>query len=610
MATNKTNLSVNSLDFDTIKNSLKVYLQGQDTFKDYDFDGAGLNMLLDILAYNTHMEAFYNNMVANEMFIDSAVKRSSLSSIAKHLGYTPTSPRAATATIDLKLGSTAGMGSTTIIPIGSKFTASVDGRGYNFINLSTASVSTSPSDGIHVSDLEVKEGLMGRTTYVFDANSTDQTFLIPEKMADTTTLTVRVQSSATDTTGFTDSWSLATDLNDVTSTTKAYWLQENMDGKYEVYFGDDVIGKKPTHGNLVIMEYLITSASLANDIGGGDTGGSRVFSYGSSNNEVIVKSKASGGSERESSDSIRHNAPRSYQAQGRAVTVEDYKSILQSDYPDVESINIWGGEENDPPEYGTVVVSFKPSTGTIITEATKDSIERSLAQNKGIIAIRTKIVDPNYIYLYIDTTINYDPMKLSISELSLETLVRNAISSYVDTELEKFSKGLRHSKFVKDIDDTNTSILGNETILKMEYRLFPVTGKDRSYTVEFGNKLFHPYDGYTSVITSSPFNINDGAGIEREAYLEDDGNGVLKTYYLSDGLKTTISSNAGTVDYEKGIVRIVSMNVKSTVNDSFIRVHATPSGRDVDSTRNTILTLDNADPDAVKVSLNKVSVLN
>ena len=603
MATNKTNLSVNSLDFDTIKDNLKTYLKSQDTFKDYDFEGSAMSILLDILAYNTHYEAFYNNMVANEMFLDSAAKRDSVVSLAKQLGYTPTSTTSARATIDISLGSTAGMDSSSIIPIGSKFTASKDGKSYNFINLSVGTIDVNSDP--HVSDLEVVEGKRARFTFVYDAANTDRKFIIPDNAVDTSTLTVRVQTSATDTTGFTDSWTLATDINDVTSTSKVYFLQEEEDGKFEVYFGDDAIGKALTDGNLVILEYIIASGSVANSIGTTDATGDRAFSYGSGNT-VIVKSASIGGAERESLESIRSKAPKSYQAQDRAVTMEDYKSILVRDYPDVESVNVWGGEDNIPPEYGKVFISFKPSDGTVITENTKESIARSITNNKSIVSITPVISDPNYIYLNVDITASYNPDNTTLSENSLKSLIRNKVRDYSDNFLEKFDKGLRYSKFIKEIDDSEASIVSNDTDIKMEYRLYPLIGKSSSYRISYGNPIYHPHSGHISVVSSSSFKMLDSTNTERTCFLDDDGLGKIRIYYSTEGVKTYINLEAGTIDYENGTIILNNINIRSIVSESFLRIMVQPGTKDIESSRNTILIVDSTQSDAISIKMKAV----
>jgi hypothetical protein len=603
--TNSSNLSVNNLDFDTIKSNLKTYLQSQDKFSDYNFDGAGLTILLDILAYNSHLEGFYNNMIANEMFLDSAIKRDSIVSIAKHLGYTPTSKTASTAIVDINYGNTAGMvAGTSIVPIGSNFSASKDGVIYNFTNLSVGSID--PTASPHVTGLSIKEGRYTSTTFVYDQDDSDQRFIIPDEDVDTSTITVKVQTSPSDTTGYTNNWELSTDINDVTTTSKVYFLQEVESGKYEIYFGDDVIGQKLSDGNLITIKYLITNGVTPNDIGNTDKSGSRSFSYGTGN-EVIVTSVASGGASRETLASIRKYAPRSYQAQDRAVTSEDYKSILKKDYPDVESINVWGGEDNDPPEYGKVFIAFKPISGTILTEETKDSIANTLISNKNIVAIDAKIVDPDFIYLIINTTINYNPRNTSLSEKALKALVSARIASFGDTNLEKFDKGLKYSKFIKDIDDTDTSILSNETSLTMEYRLYPNLNQTSSYEIKLGNALLHPYDGYVSSLSSSTFKYTDINNVEQIAYLKDNGYGKINIYYTVGSSPVLLKEGVGVIDYDSGTVNINNIKINSLIDNSFLKIKLTPKDKDIDSIRNKILIIDNTDSSAINLVMNQIT---
>lgn len=601
---NSSNLSVNNLDFETIKSNLKTYLQGQDKFKDYNFDGAGLSILLDILAYNSHYQGFYNNMVVNEMFIDSAVKRDSVVSIAKHLGYTPTSETAPSATIDITFGSTAGMSVGNIVPIGSNFTGTKDGTSYTFTNLSVGTID--PTTTPNVSGLEIKEGRLASTTFVYSENDTDQKFIIPDNGVDTSTISLRIQTSASDSSGYTDNWELATDINDVTATSKVYFLQEVESGKFEIYFGDGVVGKKLADGNLIIVQYLSTKGSDANGIGNTDASGSRAFSYGS-NNDVSVSSPASGGASRESVASVRNYAPRAYQAQDRAVTSEDYKSILAKDYPDVESVTVWGGEDNDPPEYGRVFIAFKPISGTILTEETKDSIAQSLMNQKNIVAIDAKIVDPDYIYLIVDTTINYNPRTASVAEEALKVLVNSRITTYGDVNLEKFDKGMKYSKFIKNIDDTDASVLSNETSLKMEYRLYTNINQTSSYEIKFGNALFHPYDGYLSVVSTSNFKYTDLNNTEQTAYLKDDGYGKINVYYTVGATQTLLKEGVGVVDYDTGTVNLNNIKINSLISDTFLRIKLVPNDKDIDSIRNKILIIDSNDSSAINITMNAVT---
>lgn len=587
----KTNLSVNSLDFSTIKSNLKAYLSSQEEFKDFNFDGAAMSILLDVLAYNTHYEAFYNNMVANEMFLDSAVKRSSLVSIAKHLGYTPTSMRCAEAVVDVTLGTTSGF--STILPVNTVFNGIKDGINYNYVNTSTATIDLDATTG-HISNLTITEGRLASTSFIVNTSDSDQKFIIPDTNVDTTTLTVRVQESPTDDSGYTNNWELASDINDVTSTSKVYFLQEVADDKYEIYFGDDVVGAKVDDGNLIIVSYLVSSGAVANNMGQLDNANSRAFSY-RSGDTVEVVSASSGGTERETKLSIRNNAPKSYQAQDRAVTTDDFKSILTRDYPDMESVNVWGGEENDPPEYGRVIVSFKPVSGTIVTEQTKAGIVNSVIKNKNVVAIDVRIEDPDYTYVDVTTLINYDARLASVSEESLKALVKNAIVDFGDTSLEKFDKGLRYSKFVKEIDSSDTSILSNETSLIMEKRVFPELNKTASYSLKFGNSIYHPYDGYLTSLESSAFKYTDSNNLERTAYLDEDGYGKVRIYHILEGVKTYLNSSAGSINYVTGVVNIDDVKINSVVDDNFLRVKLTPKDKDIDSVRNSILLFDSND---------------
>jgi len=604
MATTNSNLTINNLDFDAIKNNLKSYLSGQTAFTDYNFEGAGINILLDLLAYNTHYEAFYNNMIANEMFLDSAIDRSNIVSIAKHLGYVPNSVRGSQATVNVVLGSTVGINAGDYLSIGSVFSTTKDGTNYTFVNTSTSTIDPDASNGYHINNLVITEGKYESHSWIKDDKQSDQKFIIPSANVDTTSLIVRVQNSTTDDSGYSDGWNLSTDYNEVTSTSRAYFLQEVEGGKFEIYFGDGVVGKKPDDGNLIIAKYLTSNGSVTNNIGVNDASGSRSFSYGSGN-AVSVVSPSAGGSERESIDSVRFYAPLSYQTQGRAVTVDDYKSILVSDYPDIDSISIWGGEENDPPEYGRVIIAFKPSSGTVISQTTKDSIIDTLVSSKNIVGLQAKIIDPNYIYIRVNTEINYNPDYLSISADSLKTLVNNAIINFGDTNLDKFEKGLRYSKLIKEIDDVDTTaILSNETSYNMEYRLYPVEDPvNASYVVDFLNPIYHPHSAHSSVVSSTPFSYTDTAdNIQRTAYIDDDGDGLLRTWYYLGGLKTVINSNIGTIDYASGVININNITINSVVSDAFIKIIAQPANKDIDSRRDTILLIDNDDPTAITIT--------
>ena len=601
MANSKTNLTINELDFDNIKNNLKTYLQGQTYFVDYNFEGAGMNILLDVLAYNTHYEAFYNNMIANEMFLDSAVDRDNLVSIAKHLGYTPTSTRGAEASVSITLGSTAGYDGSYYLPRGDVITALKDGDTYLFVVKNPVPIDLTAADGYHFSNVTLQQGRIRSASFLYDSRDLAKKMIIPDRGVDTTTIRVRVQANASDDFGYSDSWDLAPNFNNITSTTKAYFLQESKEEKYEIYFGDGVIGKSLADGNLVVVSYLITDGEDANGIGSRDNSTVRSFSYGSGNT-VIVIDESSGGSNRESAASIRFRAPLGYQAQNRAVTTRDYQSILVADYPDIESVAIWGGEDSDPPDFGSVVISFKPQSGLIITKSRKEGITKSLLESKNIVGIRAKIVDPDYTYVRVLSNISYNSDTVSLSDGALKNMVKNSIISWADENLEKFVKGLRYSKFVKMIDNSNPSILGNETYITMEKRYSPNNNINQGFKMNFFNEINHPHQGHVAgEVRSTKFEIST-LGKTKIAFVEDDGSGAMRLMEFINGDSVLIDSNIGTVDYIKGTVDVSGLNIKRGTDYEEIRVRANPKYRDIDSSRNSILVIDPNDSSAITLT--------
>jgi len=438
-----------NLDFDGIKQSLKDYLRATNTFTDYDFEGAALSNLLDVLAYNTHYQAFYANMVANEMFLDTAVTRPSVVSRAKHLGYTPTSWRASKAILEISYPTEQ---VNAVVPARSVFTArGTDGTSFTFTNSSAVTIS-----GFTAENVEVYEGSYKNYTYVVDKSDISQRFLIPSKIVDTRLLNIRIQNSVTDTTGYLNEWSHADNILDITDTTYAYWLQEVESGYYEIYFGDGIVGQKVSDGNLVMIEYFETNGSVANNTGSNDSETSRAFTMsGSGGATVIVKQKSVGGSERENVESIRFYAPKSYQSQNRSVTVDDYTTNIKKDYSNVESIYVWGGEDHDPPTYGKVFIAIKPETGTSISDSEKTSIINTYIKNKTLVSIIPEIVDPSYIYLLIDSEVYYDPAKTKLSSAEIEALTKLQILSYGDNDLEKFNINFLYSVFTTKLNRTD-----------------------------------------------------------------------------------------------------------------------------------------------------------
>ena len=397
----KGKIEITDLDFDTVKANFKSFLSQQSHFTDYNFEGSGMSVLMDLLAYNTHYLAFHANMLANEMFIDTALTRSAAVSHAKSLGYLPSSAKASNAYVDVTVTGVPISQTTLVMAAGTIFTTSINDVSYKFVTIGDH---TATSDtGIFVfSDVRIYEGTRVRYTYTVDSSNLEQQFIIPSAKVDTGTVVVSVQTSSSDVT--TEVYTLNTDYATLDSTSLKYFLQEVEDGKFEVYFGDGVTGKKPIDGNIVILDYVVTNGSVA-DGATAFTPASNVGGY--SNVTALATSTASGGGDSESVDSIKFNAPLKYAAQGRAVTPDDYKAIVPSVYTNIKSIQCWGGEDNDPPIYGKVYIAIRPNTGTSLTTTTKNSITTSL-KNYNVASIVPEIVDAEILYLVLGVTAKYN----------------------------------------------------------------------------------------------------------------------------------------------------------------------------------------------------------
>jgi len=591
------NQSVNvvSLDFNQIKESLKVFLQSQETLKDYSFDGSVLNTILDVLAYNTHYQAFYANMVANEMFLDSAVMRPSVVSHAKVLGYVPSSRRAATSVLDIPV--TVPVSSSTYLARGSEFTG-VDGGGtsYRFVTLDTHYADLATNG---FKDVRVYEGILRRISYIYDPAVRQSTYLlIPNDKVDTSTIRVRVQNSTTDTTGSTDTWSLAESYIDLTPTSKVFFLQERQAGMYEVYFGDDFLGKKPSAGNLVVIEYLETNAEFGNGI--------TTFSTSVGNLGTITATSSSGGAKEETVSSIKFLAPKFYASQNRAVTEDDYAVAVGKEYPNAGSVLVYGGETVTPPQYGKVFVAIKPKSGSALTTDEKTSLVDKLRTNRSVVTIIPEIVDPDYIDLVVDSLVTYDPSLVAYSPGTLKALVVAYAYSYSSSSLEAFGKNLYLSKLTQGINGINTGILGNQTTIKLRKTInLSKLVASKGFSIDFRNPLYHPHDGHSSVIgTSSISHKNMGGQVVSSVFAEDDGYGIINLVSNdASGKKILVYANIGRVDYDAGVVNF-NTSFRPVSATTLFTVTVQPRNTDIFVFENKILRISRGYSDSVRVSLN------
>ena len=574
------NLQVTELDFDDIKANLKTYLKGQSEFSDYNFEGSGLSVLIDLLAYNTHYLGMNANMLANEMFLDTATLRSSVVSHAKKLNYTPRSARAPIAYLNVQVNNN-NLASITIDK-GTKFTTTVDNKTYGFVV--NESLTTQPVNGVlKFTNLPIYEGTLTTAKYTVDSNNPEKRYILTSDRADTDTLKVTIQNSAVDTT--TEVYTLARDISTVSDTDKVYFLQEIEDGRFEVYFGDDVIGKKPANGNIVILEYIVTNKTEAN----GATSFTGTAVGGETNITIETLLAATGGSEPETIESIKYYAPLSYSSQRRAVTTYDYKSIVPEIYPNIKSIQVWGGEDNDPPIYGQVYVAISPLSGNKLTEAQKEFIVSGL-KPYNIASVRPVIVDPETIFILIDTNFRYNASVTTKTASDLQTLVTSTISNYSTGNLEKFDNMFRYSELTRLIDETDVAILSNITRVRMYKKITPQLNTETQYVIKFFNKLHNPHSGHGSILSSTGFKIS---GSTTEQFLDDDGKGNVRRFSVEANQKVYANASVGTIDYSAGTVTLNNLNITSATNtDGTIDLKAIPDSNDILPVRNQLLQID------------------
>ena len=583
-------LQVTELDFDQIKTNLKQFLKDQSEFSDFDFEGSGMAVLLDLLAYNTHYLGFNANMAANEAFLDSAELRSSVVSLSKMLGYTPSSAISPKAIINLVL--TDATGSSVTMPAGTKFTTTVDNNTYTYLTNSDNTIT--PTDGVYTfSNIDIYEGTRVTFEYTVDSTNEEQRFVIPNNNVDITTLGVLVQNSISDTTSFT--YAKASSQIGVTATSKVYFIQEIEDGKFEIYFGDGVTGVKPSDGNIVKLTYIVTNKSASNTASTFTLSGT----VGGFTGTVTTVSNSSGGTDAENIASIKLNAPLQFSAQDRAVTAADYKTLVKQIYPAASAIQVWGGEDNAVPAYGRVYISIRAKDGTTLTSSDKSSIQTQL-EDYAVASVRPVITDPETTFITLKTTFKYDSNLTVEDATTLASKVQSTISKYSDDNLNNFVGVFRHSELIGLIDDVDTSILSNITTVNMYQTFKPeiTSSSSQAYTIAFNNAIYNPHTGHqssTGVVQSTGFQLDSNT--DREYFFNDDGSGNIRLYYLVSGVKTYESNTWGTVNYATGEIKIASAiisavsNVDGATSDK-IRVTVKPSSNDVAPVRGQILSID------------------
>lgn len=579
-----TTLRVAELDFDLIKENLKEFLRGKPEFTDYEFEGSALSVLIDLLSYNTHYNAVIGNMLLQELYLDTAVKRQSLALIAKRLGYLPRSYRAAKAVVTLEVFP---FDQPDVLTLGrnAKFSTRITSTENAFFSTRDAVSVNRSVDGRYVfENLELYEGDVTTFRYVV-GDPLSQKFEIPSQLVDTSLLRVYVQDSISGT--LIEEWKNYNTLIDVTAETKAFFVKLNENLNYEVYFGDDVIGKSVVSGNVVIIDYVVTNGPIAN--------GASSFSFndtvnGYSVNTVTTVTAAFGGALPESLDSIRRNAQNNVLLQNRAVTESDYAAIVSQIVP-LETVVVYGGETLTPPQYGKVFISAKQiGTTTPLSTAQKEAILLEV-KKRSVMSLVHEFIDPQYTYIVIDSQVKYDPTKTSMSSDSLKTLVFNQIKAYGTENLNTFDSTFEYSDLVAYIDDIDRSIMSNDTNIRLRKELDFIYNADAVYTFDFDTPL-KPSNSREQTIKSGAFRTADYP--DTDLYMHD-VDGIIQFYQISFNQKVVVVENAGTCDYTTGMLKI-NINARTSTSEK-LSIEVVPSNRNILPSRNNIVTL--ADQDIV-----------
>ena len=599
-------LQLTSIDFDGIKNDLKTFLSNQTELGDYNYEGSTMQILLNLLAYNTYKNSFYLNMVGNEMFLDSAQIRNNVVSRAKMLNYTPRSAQGPTATVQVTITPIDSPDSITI-PADTQFTTTIDGVNYLYVNPDAAVVNANPS-GVYSTNLSITEGRP--FTYRFTVSTASPIrYIIPNENVDTRSIKVRVQESTSNTTQTT--WNNASDYTAIAGNTQSYFINENEDGKYELKFGDNVVGKRLNDGNIVVASYRVCNGTATQ---GANTFVAPNSIGGYSNIRLKTAASAAGGAEQESIASIKFNAPKNYQAQNRAVTTGDYATLIKNNFGDIGAVSVWGGQENDPPIYGKAFISVKPKTGFFISQTRKDDIQAFLA-NKNVMSISPELTDPTYKFVVPTLDVKYNPDLTTSTAGAIVSTIGNRVIQYELADLVAFGREYASSELIRDVYTANESISSMEITLKMMKNFIPVTTGPTTYRIPFNDPLLnvtggvvlripptsHPGRGLT--ISSSKFTYQGQAS----SYLDDDGFGNVRIYYIDESnVRVYTNRTAGTVNYNTGLVILNQVTITG-YDGAALKVYAVPRFDNITSVRNQILAITEAKINLYDTKLKRVT---
>lgn len=584
---------LNQLDFNNIKASLKEYLRANSDFDSYDFEGSALSNLLDLLAYNTYYTAFNANLVANEMFLDSATLRDNVVSIAKSLGYTPKSATSAFAEVNFNVNFTGPAPTSITLERGTGFLSELNDSTYNFVVLGDTKATV--NNGIaQFSGIRVHEGTLITQTITVNTNFRNQRFVITNQNVDSSTIRVRVFGNNYPN-GAYDLYELSDNILNVTPTSRVFYVQEVEDENYEIIFGDGILGKKLENGNVVEISYLVTNSDAVNGAKQFSFAGRLFDTNGNSNyamtvDNISVQTAATGGEKIETMRSIKFNAAKTFGSQNRAVTTDDFSSIIHKIYPSIADIIVYGGEDEEPPEFGVVKIAIKPKASAYLSSSVKKSIEKSL-KDYTVASVTPRIVDPSIIYVEMNSEIFFDPRKTTYNGEKIKQLVIANLERYISTsDTEKFNGKFRYSKFISVIDEADQAINSNLTKVIMRKDFYPALNSKFYYEICYKNPFF--YDDVISSLSSTGFVVREFPN--DTVYLEDrDGTIVLYKIDPQTSNKIVLNKNQGIINYAKGEIQLFDLIIiKGSFDDDKIELRVKPAINDIVSTREMYLDVD------------------
>ena len=582
-----------NLDFNTLRAQIKDYLRSNSNFTDFDFEGSNFSILIDTLAYNSYITAYNTNMAVNESFIDSAVLRENVVSLARNIGYVPRSKKSSTATISFSVDVSSLDALSVRLNAGLVALGAVQGGNYTFSIPESITVTPNSNGIANFDNISIFEGNYLIKTFTVDSSQTNQRFILPNQNIDTSSIRVEVVEK-----GESFTYNAYTNIFDVNPQSRLFLIQEVDDEKYQIMFGDNILGRKPSNGSVIRVSYIVTNGVEGNNAANFTFSGTLTYPVGGvstniTNNVSPISTiqRSENGDSIESIDNVKYLAPRVYASQYRAVTPNDYKSLIPFLYPNIDSVSAYGGEELDPPEFGKVYITVKPKNGEFLSAVAKDSIKNDLKKYT-VAGIKQEFLDLMYLYVEYNSTVSYDAGFVA-DKLNLQTRIISAIENYAkSSDINSFGGRLKYSKLLSQIDKVDTGITSNITTLVMRRNMIPAYNTVATYEVCYGNKFHADLEGFN--IRSSAFKLES---VDGDVFLTDFPNndqltGVVKFFKIENGVIAYINNNAGTVDYVKGEIILFPVNISSTTLPNKIEIEATPESNDIVAKENLYIVLD------------------